>query len=130
MRKAGTISPLIHTLEKKLKLGLYSPTSKSITKSEAIQVLTSHLLLMNPAMSSKTGYSNFRTMKRGHIINRRKKAEKVAKEIINNMYQRLKKQNPTPFRKAKVKTRRCRSAPKWTKSPSTMRARNRSRKTY
>ena len=128
MVKGGTISPVLRTLEQKLKLGLYSPTDKSITKTEAIQVLTSHLIITNPVMSSNTGFSNFRTKRRGRVVNTRKKAKQVATEIINNMYQRLKKHNPAPFRIAKPKPRRFRSATRRSKSPRYSSTRRRKRR--
>ena len=77
----------LHTLENKLKLGLKGPTSKSITKAEAISMLKMYLVAENPSNDDRYR-GRFRNS--DDTINT-DEVDNMANNIIDFMYHRLRK---------------------------------------
>ena len=77
----------LHTLENKLKLGLKGPTSKSITKAEAISMLKMYLVAENPSNDDRYR-GRFRNS--DDTINTYE-VDNMANNIIDFMYHRLRK---------------------------------------
>ena len=101
MIKGGTgTSPLIRMLKNKLYDGLHGQTNKSITKEQAIKILTAHLM----HIGADEPHSNETRHRQLSPAN----AKREATKIINYMYKKLHLKKG--FRNAKPSLRRVKSA--------------------
>ena len=91
-------SPLIRMLESKLYAGLHGQTDKSVTKKQAIKILTNHLIAVKQTYSAETGHKQ---LVPGN-------AKREATKIINYMHNKLNIKKG--FINAKPSLRRVKSA--------------------